>query len=290
MNKPTSTIRGLINDLTRTLTGSMVHMDNLLLNLRNDSGEFDEAWLANHQLERAVQFFIELRSEYMMWQESINQEKAKSYRFTGIDQLLHDFNNLLAVVVGQCDLINDDYVDVRQICQITGQLFKSILQSHYLINKTICLPERNVSINNKYSNYRKNKITKTVLHKKANANNSILLVEDDESVREILIKGLTKHKYIVIGCPTGEIALAAFDQYKAIIVICIIDVGLPGIKGPELVNKLLLQKLDIKILFISGYDENQLNEHYALIGQYPILIKPFRLTELLKEIRSIISC
>ena len=75
MEAPLPTIRGLINDLTRTLTSSLVHMDDLLLRLDNDSGEFDDAWLANNQLERAFEFFIELRSEYMIRKESINPKK-----------------------------------------------------------------------------------------------------------------------------------------------------------------------------------------------------------------------
>ena len=105
-----SSIRGLINDLTRTLTGSLVHMDDLLLHLDNDSGEFDDARLANHQLERALEFFIELRSEYMIRQESI-KEKAKSYKLTAVEKLMHNFNNLLAVVVGYCDMIQNNLVD-----------------------------------------------------------------------------------------------------------------------------------------------------------------------------------
>ena len=136
MEAPPSTIRGLINDLTRTLTGSLVHMDDLLLHLDNDSGEFDDAWLANHQLERALEFFIELRSEYMIRQESINQKKTKSYKLTAVEKLLHNFNNLLAVVVGYCDMIQNDFADVRHIGQITDNIYKSIQNSHYLLNET----------------------------------------------------------------------------------------------------------------------------------------------------------
>ena len=142
MEAPPSTIRGLINDLTRTLTGSLVHMDDLLLHLDNDSGEFDDAWLANHQLERALEFFIELRSEYMIRQESINQKKTKSYKLTAVEKLLHNFNNLLAVVVGYCDMIQNDFADVRHICQITDHIYKSIQNSHYSLNEPICLPEQ----------------------------------------------------------------------------------------------------------------------------------------------------
>ncbi|MFZ0050722.1 MAG: hypothetical protein WAK96_03020, partial [Desulfobaccales bacterium] len=60
MDELPSSIRGLINDLTRTLTASIVHLDDLLLRLDNDSEEFADAWQANGQLERALDFFFQL--------------------------------------------------------------------------------------------------------------------------------------------------------------------------------------------------------------------------------------
>ena len=282
------TIRGLINDLTRTLTGSLVHMDDLLLHLDNDSSEFDDAWLANHQLERALEFFIELRSEYMIRQESINQKKTKSYKLTAVEKLLHNSNNLLAVVVGYCDMIKSNLADVRQISQIPDYIYKSIQESHYLLNETISLPNPNVSINRVNLSSKKIKPPKTASNKKPNVDNKILLVEDDEGVRDFISTVLNKYKYTVDLCSKGEKALAIFERDKAKFGLCIVDVGLPDIEGPDLVKKFLLQKPNINILFTSGYNEAKLKEHFDLIGLHPILIKPFRLEELLNTVRSII--
>jgi CheY-like chemotaxis protein len=283
-----SSIRGLINDLTRTLTGSLVHMDDLLLHLNHDSGEFDDAWLANHQLERALEFFLELRSEYMIQQESVNQKKKKSYNFNAVEKLLNNFNNLLAVVVGYCDMIQNDFADVRHIGQITDNIYKYILNLHYAIDDPICLPECNVSKTRLKSAYRKVILTKTASNMNSNVNNNILLVEDDEGVKDFISTVLHKHKYTVVGCSKGEKALAIFERDKANFVLCIVDVGLPDIEGPALVNKFLLQKPNIHVLFTSGYNETKLKEQFALIGQYPILIKPFRVEKLLNKVRSII--
>jgi DNA-binding response OmpR family regulator len=114
------------------------------------------------------------------------------------------------------------------------------------------------------------------------------LVEDDEGVKEVISTVLRKQKYTVVGCSKGEQALAIFERYKANFVLCIIDVGLPDIEGPYLVKKFLLQKPNINVLFTSGYNETKLKKHFALIGPHPILIKPFRLEELLNKMRSII--
>jgi len=287
MEAAPSTIRGLINDLTRTLTGSLVHMDDLLLHLDNDSGEFDDARLANHQLERALEFFIELRSEYMIRQDSIKKQE-KSYKLATVDNLLHNFNNLLAVIVGYCDMIQNDFAGVPHIDQIPDRIYQSIQKSPYLLNGPICLPERNVSTNRLKLSNRNVKQIESASNKKSNVNNKILLVEDDEGVKDCISTVLHKHKYTVVGCSKGEKALAIFELDKANFVLCIVDVGLPDIEGPDLVNKFFLQKPNINILFISGYNETKLKEHFALIGQHPILIKPFRLEELLNKVKSII--
>ena len=288
MEAPLSTIRGLINDLTRTLTGSLVHMDDLLLQLDNDSGGFDDAWLANHQLERALEFFIELRSEYMIRQESINQKKTKSYKSTAVEKLLHNFNNLLAVVIGYCDMVQNDFAGVPHIGQIPDRIYQSIQKSPYLLNEPICLPERNVSTNRLKLSNRKIKPTKTPSIKKTNVTNKILLVEDDDGVKDFISTVLHKHKYTVVGCSKGEKALAIFERDKANFGLCIVDVGLPDIEGPDLVKQFLLQKPNINILFTSGYNETKLKDYFSLIGQHQILIKPFRLEELLNKVRSII--
>jgi hypothetical protein len=81
--------------------------------------------------------------------------------------------------------------------------------------------------------------------------------------------------------------LAIFERGKATFGLCIVDVGLPDIFGPDLVKEILLQKRNIKVLFTSGYDEIKLKEHFALIGPHQILIKPFRLEELLNKVKSI---
>jgi CheY-like chemotaxis protein len=286
MEAPPPSIRGLINDLTRTLTGSLVHMDDLLLHLDNDSGEFDDARLANHQLERALEFFIELRSEYMIQQESINQKQEILYK-SAVEKLLHDFNNILAGIIGCCDMIQNDVGDIRHISQIPDYIFKAIQKSPYLITETMFLTKRSSYSNNIISSAVKNKPRKTTSHKNNNVNKNILLVEDNEDVNYFISMVLYKHKYNVVSSINGEQALSIFERDKDIFCLCIVDIGLPDIEGPDLVKKLLLQKPNINVLFTSGYNEIKLKDNFALIGPYQILIKPFRLEELVSKVKSI---
>jgi len=73
-------IRGLINDLTRTLAASLIHLDDLLLDLDKKSAFFDHAVLLDQQLGRALEFFLEMRSDFLIWQDihHVSNTKKKS--------------------------------------------------------------------------------------------------------------------------------------------------------------------------------------------------------------------
>lgn len=71
MENEASLLKGLFNDLTRTLLSSAILLDDLHLQLGQDSELYDSWWLANEQLKRAVEFFLELRSTCFWFLSSI---------------------------------------------------------------------------------------------------------------------------------------------------------------------------------------------------------------------------
>ncbi|MFA4904530.1 MAG: hypothetical protein WC600_17485 [Desulfobaccales bacterium] len=56
-------IRGLINDLLRSLSSALIHLDDLMLKIDRDSDMFPDVCMTNEQLERSVEVFVELRSQ-----------------------------------------------------------------------------------------------------------------------------------------------------------------------------------------------------------------------------------
>ncbi|MHB9073627.1 MAG: hypothetical protein ACYC6G_08890 [Desulfobaccales bacterium] len=56
-------IRGLINDLLRSLSAALIHLDDLMLKIDKNSDMFPDVCLTNEQLERSVEVFVELRSQ-----------------------------------------------------------------------------------------------------------------------------------------------------------------------------------------------------------------------------------
>jgi len=72
MEKETSLLKGLFNDLNRTLLFSAILLDDLHLQLQQDSELYDSWWLANQQLNRAIEFFLELRSTCFWFLSSVD--------------------------------------------------------------------------------------------------------------------------------------------------------------------------------------------------------------------------
>lgn len=111
----------------------------------------------------------------------------------------------------------------------------------------------------------------------------ILLVDDDEMVRAMAIEALLDAGYDVVACADGSAALAAVaDRHFDLLLT---DVGLPGISGRELADRVLDRLPGIRVLFITGYAENA-QDRQTFLGQgMGMLPKPFNLKELLHAVR-----
>jgi PAS domain S-box-containing protein len=116
---------------------------------------------------------------------------------------------------------------------------------------------------------------------------TVLLVEDEESVRELVRLTLTARGYKVLEAENGECGLQIAEDFKQPIDILITDVVMPGIGGRELAKKLLALRPAISVLYLSGYTED------AVIAGAPspaiaFLQKPFTLQNLAKKVREVL--
>ncbi|MGH7603490.1 MAG: response regulator [Gemmatimonadaceae bacterium] len=84
---------------------------------------------------------------------------------------------------------------------------------------------------------------------------TVLLVDDEESVRAIVVKILRRAKYSVIEAENGDAALKAAAAHDGKIDIVVTDMYMPGMRGPELVQALSLARPGIRALFMSGYSD-----------------------------------
>ena len=108
---------------------------------------------------------------------------------------------------------------------------------------------------------------------------TILVVDDDESVRTWLETALKQAGYTVLGAASGSIAVQLCAQFEGPIHLIIVDVVLRSISGPDVVKYGLSMRPEMKALFISGHSREILVEH-GLPEGVPFLAKPFVFKEL----------
>ena len=112
----------------------------------------------------------------------------------------------------------------------------------------------------------------------------VLIVEDEERIAAFLDKGLRANGFTTVVCGTGEGALAHLRTERFDLVI--LDVGLPGIDGHEVLRELRSWDATIQVVMLTARDEVDDTVHGLEGGADDYVTKPFRFEELLARIRA----
>jgi PAS domain S-box-containing protein len=131
--------------------------------------------------------------------------------------------------------------------------------------------------------------TKPINNPEDNTGKKILLVDDDELVRKLAEKILKKLNYTVYSADNGSKALELFNELDSKIDLLLTDMVMPGMTGRDLYEKIITLKPDIKVLFMSGYTNNMLDNLYIEKNKFHFLAKPFSIKALAKEIETLLS-
>jgi two-component system cell cycle sensor histidine kinase/response regulator CckA len=114
---------------------------------------------------------------------------------------------------------------------------------------------------------------------------TILLAEDDESLRRLAARVLRNAGYRVLEATNGEDALNGSGDHGQIDLL-ITDVEMPKMGGGELARRLCARDPDLRVVYMSGYSEAALKKHVSLTPEAAWLTKPFSPSDLLREARS----
>lgn len=115
---------------------------------------------------------------------------------------------------------------------------------------------------------------------------NILFVEDEASVRGIAAKALRKKGYRVVEAEDGEEALEILEETETPFDLMISDVVMPGMDGPSLLRAGRDLLGDARIVFISGYAEEEFSELLSEEPDVTFLPKPFTFAELAEKVKS----
>ena len=112
---------------------------------------------------------------------------------------------------------------------------------------------------------------------------TILLVEDDEPVRRITCLFLEENGYHVLAADSGPAALRLAGEIEGPIHLLVSDVVMPDMSGGELAGRMVAVRPDIKVLFISGYNEDEIVQRGMMSSN--LLQKPFTEEDLVTKVR-----
>ncbi|MEW6207425.1 MAG: PAS domain S-box protein [Acidobacteriota bacterium] len=118
---------------------------------------------------------------------------------------------------------------------------------------------------------------------------TILVVEDERMVRELICRMLRGCGYTVLEAATGEQALEFCHNHDRQIHLLITDVVMPQISGPALAERVKAFRPQMKRLFISGYTDNALINDAVLEGGVEFLQKPFSPLDLARKARQLMD-
>jgi PAS domain S-box-containing protein len=118
---------------------------------------------------------------------------------------------------------------------------------------------------------------------------AILLLEDEDRLRNVAERLLKKVGYRVLAAPDGAQGLALYRAHRAELDLVVTDLMMPRLGGMQLYEMLRLEGETVKVLFMSGYPEQLLRERASRDAAVAFVTKPWTVNELLKEIRALLD-
>jgi two-component system cell cycle sensor histidine kinase/response regulator CckA len=100
---------------------------------------------------------------------------------------------------------------------------------------------------------------------------------------------LTKLGYTVLEAPDARAALAALEGYEGPLDLLVTDVIMPGLSGPRLAERLRVTRPTLRVLYLSGYAEEELDRAHAPTSDTAFLAKPYTSKTLAHTVRDVLD-
>ena len=118
---------------------------------------------------------------------------------------------------------------------------------------------------------------------------TVLLVEDDDIVRNLCVQILERLGYRVLRGSNGAEAIGVAQKYGDRIDLLLTDVVMPGMNGDELARQLVLHHPEMKVLFTSGYTDDVISRHGILDEGVSFIGKPYTPLALARKVREVLG-
>jgi PAS domain S-box-containing protein len=118
---------------------------------------------------------------------------------------------------------------------------------------------------------------------------TVLVVEDEASVRTLIRVVLEEQGYQVIEAKSGNEALQTLKTYENSVHLVLTDMVMPGMSGHQLAGEVTAMRPDLKVLFMSGYTEDSVFRHNVSDQGVDCLLKPFSPVSLAQKVRKVLD-
>jgi CheY-like chemotaxis protein len=118
---------------------------------------------------------------------------------------------------------------------------------------------------------------------------SVLVVEDEEAMREVTERILVRHGYRVIAAANGPEALSLAEHHAGPIDLLITDVVMPHMLGKEVAERVVQLRPGTRVLYMSGYAQGVLDARGTLVEGVTLVEKPFSEPILLAKVREVLD-
>jgi two-component system, cell cycle sensor histidine kinase and response regulator CckA len=116
-----------------------------------------------------------------------------------------------------------------------------------------------------------------------------MVVEDDEETLNIVARTLAAADYDVLWARNGEDTLTVLERHASPIALMVVDVVLPGMTGPELVETVTAKYPDAGAIYVSAFDLQAVRTHGVDPDTMPFLAKPYEPSDLLNVVEEVLG-
>lgn len=118
---------------------------------------------------------------------------------------------------------------------------------------------------------------------------TVLVVENEQPVRDLILDVLRLHGYTVLAAEDGEAALRVAAEHPGRIDIAVVDVVMPRMTGEAVARRLAAQRPGLKVLYVSGYTDQEVCALGLPPGSSNFLQKPFTVEALARKVREVLD-